>query len=159
MGFRPTPTQYNLTFQGTALDGLHVSIGCCTMGEYNEMIRAGSIDAPDVEITGLSEAELRKLVKEVKEIAVRTMDANDKMIQLLAKYLVSWDLETIAGEAVPTTAEGILSQERTIVSQIMSAWQSAMVTVPPPLKSESTSGGTLEEQSLGLGSISQSPQS
>lgn len=146
MGFRPEPTIYNLSFQGTALDGLHVRMSCCTMGEYNEMLRAAFVGGEPDEDGNI------KLDPEM-------LRANDRIIELFLNHLVSWDLEDMAGRTVPITQEGIDSQERTIIAQLITAWQAAMVTVPNPSNSPSNNGGTSVEQSLDLGSISESPQS
>jgi hypothetical protein len=146
MGFRPSPTVYNLSFQGTPLDGLHVRMGCCTLGEYDEMLRAA--------VMGFGEEDEEGNTKLTPEILAK----NDRIIDLFSNYLLSWDLEDVLGNEVPTTREGINSQERTIIGQLISAWQSAMVNIPNQSKPESKDGGTSEEQSLGLGSISESPQ-
>jgi hypothetical protein len=142
MGFRPEPTVYNLSFQGTALDGLHVRMSCCTMGEYNEMLRSAFVGGePDEEGNVKLNPEMLR--------------ANDRIMELFINHLLSWDLEDMAGQAVPISVEGIESQERTIITQLITAWQSAMVNVPKPSSSESNNGETSQEQSLGLGSISE----
>jgi hypothetical protein len=144
MGFRPEPTIYNLSFQGTPLDGLHVRMSCCTLGEYNYMLRSAFVGGePDAE-------------GNVK-LSLETLDANDKVIDLYLKYLISWDLEDMAGQPVPTTREGFETLERTMVGQLIGAWQTAMVNIPNPSNSPSSNGSTSEEQSLDLGSISESP--
>lgn len=146
MGFRPEPTIYNLSFQGTTLDGLNVRMSCCTLGEYNEMLRAAFAGGePDNEGNVKFTPELLK--------------ANDRVLELFLNHLVSWDLEDMAGRTVPISQEGIDSQERTIIAQLVNAWQSAMVNVPNPSKAASNGGATSVEQSLGLGSISESPPS
>jgi hypothetical protein len=135
MGFRPEPTVYNLSFQGTQLDGLHVKMSCCTIKEHNEMMKAAMQDGIDEE----------------------TLKSNDRILDLFTNHLVSWDLEDLAGQIVPTTREGIDDQERTIIVQLINAWQVAMMNIPNPSNSESSNGSISEEQSLGLGSISESP--
>jgi hypothetical protein len=148
MGFRPEPTIYSLNFKGTFLDGLHVKISCCTIREYNKMMNT----------TGATQEQqdnLDKLTELVKELAAR----NDWVLNLLASHLVSWDLEDADGNPVPTTRDGIDSQERAVIAQLIAAWQMAMVSVPNPLKPDSSNGRISEEQSLGLGSVSGSPGS
>lgn len=145
MGFRPEPTIYNLSFQGTMLDGLHVRMSCCTLGEYNEMLHAAFAGGePDEEGNVKFNPQMLK--------------ANDRIIELFLNHLVSWDLEDMAGQAVPISQEGLDSQERTIIAQLVTAWQAAMVNIPNPSKPASTDGATSVEQSLGLGNISESPQ-
>lgn len=143
MGFRPEPTVYNLSFQGTPLDGLHVRMSCCTLREYNSMLRA-AVDAPEPD----AEGNIR--------LTSEMLQDNEKVLDLFIKYLISWDLEDMAGEPVPTTRDGIDSQERTLVNQLITAWQFAMVNIPNPSKPESNAGEISEEQSLDLGSVSES---
>ena len=132
MGFRPQPTIYNLTFEGTALDGLHVRMSCCTIKENAEMLKASVRN------------------DETPGVTAQDLEDNDRILQLFCDHLVSWDLEDLAGQAVPTNRGGIDTQERTLVAQLINAWQIAMVNVPNPSKTESNSGGTSEEESLGL---------
>lgn len=145
MGFRPEPTVYNLSFQGTPLDGLHVRMSCCTIGEYNEMLRAAASG---------EEGEEEKV-----RVTLDLLRDNDRILQLFVNHLISWDLEDMAGQPIPTTREGIDSQERTIIAHCITAWQFAMVNVPNLSKPGSNAGETSEEQSLGLGDVSESPQS
>jgi len=146
MGFRPEPTVYKLTFEGTPLDGLHVRVGCCTVGEHNKM-------------TGLVGAASSTQDIDISELAARLEEVsqhNEWVLNLFVKYLVSWDLEDLTGQPVPCTREGIDSQERSLISMVMAAWQRAMVTIPNLSSEPSTNGETSEEQSLGLGSSSES---
>lgn len=146
MGFRPEPTIYNLNFQGTSLDGLHVRMSCASLSEYNEMMHAAfSGGEPD-------EDGNVKLNKEM-------IEANDRVLELFANHLVSWDLEDLVGQPVPTSRSGMDSQERVIISQLLLSWQIAMVNIPNLSKKESSNGSQSVEESLGLGDISQSPPS
>jgi hypothetical protein len=138
MGFRPQPTIYNLTFDGTALDGLHVRMSCCTIKENAAMLRASVRSGDNAGVTA------------------EDLDDNDLILNLFSDHLVSWDLEDLAGQPIPTSRDGVDSQERTIIAQLINAWQIAMVNVPNPSKTESNSGGTSEEESLGLGTSSES---
>lgn len=139
MGFRPEPTIYNLKFDGTALDGLHVRSSCCTVSEYNEMLAVAA---------------------GATEINSDVIRANERILELFSNHLVSWDLEDpIDGSPVPANRAGIDAQERTLVSQLITAWQVAMVTVPNLSKPDSSDGGISAEASLGLGNLSESPGS
>lgn len=149
MGFRPQPTVYNLSFQDTALDGLHVKIGCCTVGEHNRM--TGLVGQTPISTD--PEKALADLAAKLEEVTQH----NEWVLNLFAGYLISWDMEDAEGNPVPANREGVDSLERAMVSMIIAAWQRAMVTIPNPSKSESISGETSEEESLGLGSLSQSP--
>jgi hypothetical protein len=89
-------------------------------------------------------------------VTAEDLDDNDLILNLFSDHLVSWDLEDLAGQPIPTSRDGVDSQERTIIAQLINAWQIAMVNVPNPSKTESNSGGTSEEESLGLGTSSES---
>ena len=136
MGFRPEPTIYNLSFEGTALDGLTVRMSCCTIRENAEMLKASVRNTDNSGVTA------------------QDLEDNDRILDLFCNHLVSWNLEDLAGQPVPTSREGIDTQERTLVAQLINAWQLAMVSVPNPSKPESSSGATSEEESLGLGNQS-----
>lgn len=140
MGFRPEPTIYSIKFEGTSMEGLHVRASACTVDEYNRM--------------------LRNAVESGDGITKESVDANEWMYQLFANHLVSWDLEDyITGEPVPTTLDGIVSQERSMISEILRGWQIALVSVPKILQKPSPNGETSLEQSLGLGNASVSQSS
>lgn len=135
MGFKPEQTIYKLTFKGTALDGLEVRVGSLTIREYNAMLRAGSADGP-----------------------AGVLKANVSVFELFLSKLISWNLEDADGNPVPQDMAGLESQERPVVTGIINAWQMAMVNIDGPLKSDSSSGNGLLEESLELGNLSESPQ-
>lgn len=137
MGFRPEPTIYNLAFEGTSLDGLHVRASCCSVAEYNEMLKAVVVGGGQID--------------------EHTLESNNRVLELFINHLVSWDLEDLAGQPVPTNRDGVYGQERPIIAQLITAWQIAMVSLPNPLRNDSPNGETSEELSLGLGSASESP--
>jgi hypothetical protein len=152
MGFRPEPTIYNLSFQGTALDGLHVRVSCCTLGEYSEMMRA-SLESLIVDINPTDNLDIEKL-RELRDMVSSRYKDNNRILELFANHLVSWDLEDLAGQPVPATREGMDTQERPLIAQLVSAWQTAMVSVPNRSSTSSSNGEISEEQSLGLGNAS-----
>src|SRR5271165_5262394 len=137
MGFRPEPTIYKLNFDDTPLKGLLVRAKCCSMGEYNDMLReagdAGAERGPDEKI-------------DFTAAAVR----NDETIATFARHLVEWNLEDDEGNAVPATLAGVQSVERVLMGQIITAYEIALVTVSAPLNFQSASGKTSEEQPPGM---------
>jgi hypothetical protein len=135
VGFRPEPTIYNLKFEGTALDGLHVRMSCCTIKEYNLMLKAAVGGGFDEEM----------------------IESNEHILDLFASHLISWDLEDMAGVAVPPNRDGIDQQERAVIAQLVGAWQVALVSVPNRSKPESSTGSVSEEASLELGSVLTNP--
>jgi hypothetical protein len=172
MGFRPEPTIYNLSFKGTELDGLHVRASACSVDEYGKMLAAAVSSESDCILCdgrghiedAVSGGEVKCQVcrgrgKVTGAITAQTLEDNEFILGLFANHLVSWDLEDLAGQPVPTTREGIGAQERRLISQLITAWQVALVRVPNPLKTESSGGEISEEQSLGLDSASKNLES
>lgn len=118
MGFRPEPKQYRLTFDGTELDGLEVVMGSVSVREFNEMIRLSMAN-------GISEEAIA---------------ANDRVLELFAQHIVSWNLEDAKGKPVKTDLETVLGTDRSIIGQVVTGWQVALVTVPNPSKGDSPNG-------------------
>lgn len=140
MGFRPEPTVYNLSFEDTPLDGLHVKARCCSVGEYRKMLQ--------VAINGGG------------KITEESLKENDWILELFGKHLVEWDLEDPeTGVPVSPNMDGIHSIENRFMHMLVGAWQTALVTVPTNSPNESSDGDNSEEQSLGLGNASQSLKS
>ena len=128
MGFTPETQIYKLTFRGTDLDGLEVRIGECTVGEFSRMV------------TPIADGGM-----------------NDKEgLDLLLKYLKSWNLEIPAGTPVPLTDEGVRSIPLPLLNKLNRAWTVAMAEVPDPLGRQSRNGASSEEASLGMASSSES---
>jgi hypothetical protein len=158
MGFRPEPTVYKLTFEGTALDGLTVRASACSVAEYTEMIRITTTQQAPIDTSQLKTPEdIQRVSAEIQKRSEEVVRNNDRMLELFATHLVSWDLEDMAGRVVPPTRDGIDSQERPLINQLIQAWQVALVSIPNPSKPDSSDGKISEEQSLGLGNLSQSP--
>ena len=158
MGFRPEPTVYKLTFDGTALDGLTVRASACSVSEYTEMIRISTTQQAPVDTSKINTPEdIRKVSEEIQRRADELVKNNDRMLELFANHLVSWDLEDMAGQPVPATRAGIDASERPLINQLIQAWQVALVSIPNPSSNDSSSGKISEEQSLGLGNLSQNP--
>ena len=135
MAFTPQPTILKLVFdEDTPLHGLTVRARPCTVGEWHEM---------------LGEAGERRSGPE-------TVELNNKYTQMFLDHLVEWDLEIPAGNPVPHTLEGWNSIDNSHANLIIAAWQVAMIGVPKVSKSGSSSGGTSEERSLDLESLSES---
>jgi hypothetical protein len=126
-GFTPEPVIYNLTFEGTRLDGLKLKIGSVTVREYNRMMGAGA-----------------------ETDAAVVMKNNDWVLELFLSRVISWNLTSSAKDPIPSTVEGIQEVERWVINDMMSAWQIALVAVPKSSSPNSSSGETSEEASLGM---------
>jgi|HubBroStandDraft_5_1064220.scaffolds.fasta_scaffold00014_50 hypothetical protein len=137
-GFTPEEIRYQIGFEeGHPLHGLEVTMGSMTLGEHTAMLR-------------------RSLTRELNE---ETLAANEDSIELFVSRLLAWNMTDRVGQPVPRTREGVDSQDRRYITQIMAAWQSKMIGVSEDLGKESSSGETSQEQSLDLGSVSGSPPS
>lgn len=135
VGFTPEPTVYKLVFEeDTPLHGLVVKATPCTIGEWNDMLRGSG----------------------TRETSAEVAEANDKIGRMFIDHVVEWDLELPKGSPVPVTYEGFQTVDNNYGSLMIAAWQFAMTSVPKPSKEKSNSSATSEEQSLGLGSLSES---
>jgi hypothetical protein len=133
MGVRPEKTIYNLNFEGMpAHEGLQVKISSATIREMNFMMRQKSTNGQE------------------------TADSNDQVARMFLDHLVSWNLDGTNGTPLPQTMEGIDTLEPIYFAQIIMAWQLAMMTIPTNLSTPSPNGGISAEESLELGSVSQS---
>ena len=134
MGFKPEQTIYHLTFEeDTTLAGLEVRILSCTIKELNK-ITSSNPDATDEEAA----------------------KQGDEMEDLIVSKLVSWNIEDKDDNPVPVTKDGLETLEPSLLAAVIRSWQMAMVSVSTPLLSGSSNGRSLEEATLGLGSLSQS---
>lgn len=79
--------------------------------------------------------------------------------QRLADGLVSWNLEYPDGTPVPMTVDGILSQDRELITDINSARLREAVAVPAPLDQPSPDGGQSAEPSIPMEVLSAAPPS
>lgn len=121
MGYTPKPKQYALKFRDAEFEGLEVIMGSMTVGEWEEMMAP----APD---------DRQERAK-----------ANDANLLLFADRLISWNLET-GGKPVPATLAGLKSLDRPFMTDLMTAWQLALLGVDPTSGSGSSDGETTPEQ-------------
>lgn len=115
MGFQRKRKIYKLDFEGTEYDGLTVKVGGLTTGEYLELI---ALSAPGVE---------------------GGEDETSGMLKLLARHLKSWNLEE-DGEPIPTSFEGIKSNDLPMNQAIIAAWVAALSAVPEDTEKKSVNG-------------------
>lgn len=133
MGFIPEQTIYTLEFSGK-LEGLEVKMGSLSVREYNKMIRLMSVD-----------------------VQAEAADAGEDIVKMFAESLISWNVEDKAGAIIPTTLEGVESQEQSFIFKVFTAWQRAMGgDVSDDLEKDSSSGAITLEASLGMGGQSAS---
>jgi hypothetical protein len=135
MGFTPEPTTIKLNFKDD-LEGLQVTMRSMSVAEYNAMLT-------DMMATG-----------------EEFLKANQAIYDQFSERLVSWNLDDGHGVPVPATREGLDTQDTNLVSRMIAAWQGALTAVPTKRKPQSENGSLpnrMEESTLGLDSMSQSP--
>ena len=139
MGFRPEPTTFNLTFDGTPLEGLQIKATCCTVAEYRRIQQIAASSGGTI------------TEQDIKD--------NDWVLELFAENLREWNLDDPrTGQPVSADIEGLNSQEHRFVVMMITAWQTALVSVPTTSSTESDSGASSEEATLGLASLSENLQ-
>lgn len=124
MSFKRKRKVYKLDFEGTEHDGLVVTVRGLTTGEYLDLV---SLSAPGSE--GDRETE--------------------SMLKLLASHLVSWNLvDDESDEPVPTTYEGIRSNDFGMNMAIVNAWTLALTALPEKSEKKSSSGEPVLVESI-----------
>lgn len=117
---------YKLDFSGTEYDGLVVKAGGLTTGEYLEIIGLAVPDESD------ESAE------------------TDKMLQMFAKHLKSWNLisEDDDDTPVPATYEGLKSNDLAMNTAIINAWTTAIGQVSEETAGKSSDTSPAPEESI-----------
>lgn len=110
-GFQRKRKIYKLDFEGTEYDGLVVEVRGLTTGEYLDFLT----------LSGSDDGE------------------TDEMLRLFAEHLVSWNL--MDGDVdLPATYEELRSNDLGMNNAMISAWTSALASVPEELGKKSSSG-------------------
>jgi hypothetical protein len=126
-GYQPKPKIYNIKYDD------HPGL----------LVRARSVDAGTfMRIAALADLEGDPSLDELKDLYSE-----------FAKVLLSWNLlyfegHPLEGQPVPTTLEGLLSQEWDFLQEIILGWMSAVSGVSAPLDRPSTSGSLSLVESL-----------
>lgn len=81
----------------------------------------------------------------------------DTVVRALVQRLVSWNVEDDQGQPVPTTFEGVCTQDGGMVLAILNALRQANSGVSDPLPSGSPSGEPSPEASIPMAPLSASP--
>jgi hypothetical protein len=131
VGFKPPRKIYNLDFAGTDYDGAHVRMRGTTVREEMRINDLRASEDPS-SVQGLFEA----------------------MVELL----IDWDIEDDDGP-VPTTLEGVTSQDSSFISAVITALQTAVAGVEAPLAGSSPSGELSPVVSIPMEPLSPSPES
>lgn len=118
MSFKRKRKVYVLDFEGTEYEGLEVKVRGLTTGEYLEIV---SLSAPGTE--GDKETE--------------------GMLRMFSNHLLSWNLtDDPDGDEVPvpTTYEGVTSNDFVMNMVIINAWTNAIASVPEATEKKLTAG-------------------
>lgn len=115
MAYKRKRKIYRLDFEGTEYEGLELKVRGLTTGEYLDMV---ALSAPGTDGDG----------------------ETDGLLRMLSTHLVSWNLVDEEGEPVPTTFEGIRTNDLTMNMAIISAWTEAMVNLPAGTEKKSLPG-------------------
>lgn len=156
MGFVPQRTAYKLVFEDPKYDGLEVVMTANTVGDVLDDMMGGF---SGLDIQALQDAAKRNdasaMAKHVALIVETTMGAYEAFV----KCLVRWNIETEDGVAVPTTMEGVKTQDTDLVRDVMTAWRAATTEVPQNLDPGSDNGKPSVEASLPMEPSLPSPPS
>jgi hypothetical protein len=85
--------------------------------------------------------------------------SSDLLVKTLVERLESWNVEDDNGAPVPTTFEGVCSQDVSMVLAIISAVRQAVSGVSGPLPQSSPSGEPSPVASIPMEPLSASPES
>lgn len=117
MAFKRKRKVYRLDFTGTEYEGLEVKVRGLTTGEYLEIV---ALSAPGTE-------------DETNE--------TEGMLRMFADHLISWNLvDDDTEEPVPTTYEGVKTNDFVMNSFIVNAWTAAIASVPEGTEKKSLPG-------------------
>jgi hypothetical protein len=137
MGFTVKRKIYKLIFEDDDLAGLEILARSVSLGQMLAISgegRVGKVDTEDAEQT-------------------------QGMFEMFAGALVQWNLEEEDGTPIPVTMEGLQGLDTEFVTAIIEAWTSAIAGVTAPLAKQSTSGGTSQEASIPMETLSLPPES
>lgn len=116
MAFKRKRRVYHLDFEGTEYEGLEVKVRGLTTGEYLDII---ALSAPGTE--GDRET--------------------DGMLRMFADHLMFWNLiDEETGEPVPTTYEGVKTNDFVMNMFIINAWTDAIASIPEKTEKKSFAG-------------------
>lgn len=133
-GYRRQSKVYKLVFADPEMDGLIVRVRSIRIGELRELTELAQVDTSHV-----TPEDAAKL---------------DRLFEVFADALISWNVEDDQGAEVPATLEGVSSQDGDFVLLIVREWL-RIFQVAGPLGNGSSGGGRSLEESLAA--ASQSP--
>lgn len=137
MGYRPKRKTYRLRFADPEMKGLVVEASSVPVGTFKDIIKLlGTIETTEDDAEAVA-----------------------RLFEMFADALVTWNLEDDSGEPVPTTVEGIDSQDFDFMLAVIMSWVSSVGDVPAPLEQTSNGGGPSLVASLPMEPLSASQAS
>lgn len=124
MGYTPPRKVYNLTFEDP---------------DYNGLL---------IQARGLTVEEVAQVGRWQQDV-----EGDEASYTLFASKIVSWNVEDPPGCPVPTTYDGIKSQDEAWALSVLQAWLGAVTGVGAPLGRGSTNGETFPEVSLPMAAL------
>ncbi|MDN3244165.1 hypothetical protein [Streptomyces sp. ZSW22] len=129
MGYRPKRRIFRLDFSGTDWEGLEVSMRGLTVGEELEL------------------GDLRG-----------QQGGGTRWFEILTGLLVEWNVEDDQGNPVPTTFDGVRTQDSAMVMAILDALQTAASGVSDPLPQTSPGGEPSPAVPIPMAPLSENPE-
>ena len=124
---------------------------------YRPKPRMYALDFTGTEYEGL-EATVRGLTLGEELELNETEMTGDRVVKALVQRLVSWNVEDETGAPVPTTYEGVCTQDGSMVLAILNALRQVNSGVPDPLPQSSPSGEPSPVASIPMEPRSPSPE-
>lgn len=119
MGFEAKKKTFKLVFADPEMAGLEVRAKSPAMDVFVGLTKLADLD------TGT--------------VSIKDMPQIESLFEHFADCLISWNLEE-DGVPVPTTKEGLYSQDLDFILEIIKAWVDAVASVPSPLGKPSGDG-------------------
>ena len=135
MGFVRERKAYRLIFE-KELAGLEVVAQAGGLGDYLTISELADVQMP------LNAADVTRF---------------RDLLRAFGDVLVSWNLESSPGEAVPATYDGLLTQDPQFVVEVVGAWLEAVAGVPGPLGQLPNGGEPFPEGSIPMEALSPRP--
>lgn len=136
MGYVPKDKVFLLDFEDTEYDGLTVRMIGQTVGELLDSIAVSD----DTDYEALKSAASAGDMAAVRAGLGALHDRTVGMYETFCNHLISWNVETQDGRPVPTTLDGVKSQDTMFIRDIMAAWRKGTTSVSQNLGTPSNDG-------------------
>lgn len=130
--------RYKLVFEDPEFAGLEITTKPMPTGDYLEMLA---------------------LMEERPETTRESKVQHERITEIFATALLSWNLETEDGDPIPADLDQLRSLDLDLTLAVIRAYLDAISDVPAPLDEPSPSGGPSLEASIPMAPLSESPVS